>query len=75
MNRPTSKDLRMVIVTVPRLPQCVYCGDGLGELGAQTMDHVMRSIADHMDVCPNRPAPRSRTARRPIKGQLSIPVQ
>jgi hypothetical protein len=73
--QPTRTELLRVIVTLPSTAKCVYCGDGFGKTGTQTMDDVMRSITQHKATCPRWPTPRSRTAQcRPMAGQTAIPL-
>jgi hypothetical protein len=72
---PTRTELLRVILTLPTTAKCVYCGEGFGETGTQTLDDVMRAVTQHKAECSQWPAPRSRTAQcRPMAGQTAIPL-
>jgi len=72
---PTRTELLRVIVTLPTEAKCVYCGDGFGDTGTQTLDDVMRAVTQHKALCPQWPSPRSRTAQCwPMAGQTAIPL-
>ena len=72
---PPARELNRVIITLPGPARCVYCGEGFGETGTQTLADVMRATAAHRSACPSWPSSRSRTAQcRPMAGQTAIPL-
>jgi hypothetical protein len=75
MSTLTMTELAAVGIALPCPPKCRHCQAWFGEAGNMTLDEVRRAAAQHKNVCPNWPSPRSRTAQhQPIKGQMTIPV-